>query len=353
MSMFKDMLGAEERLITNEYALDYEFVPKLLPFRENQQKQIVNCIKPLLQERNGQNIFVYGAPGIGKTAATRWVLRDLEENTEGVISIYINCWQKNTTFKIFLEICEILGYKFLQNKKTTELFKIIQKDLNEKCAVFVFDEIDKIEDFEFLYSILNEIYRKTIILITNHKEILADMEDRIKSRLVPESLEFKPYNADETFEILKQRARVSIVEGALTEEALQLISDSSLRRQDIRAGIHLLRESARTAEDDSSKKITIQHAEKAISKLENFQIKKSSDLEEDTRFILSIIKENSDKKIGDVFNAYKAKNGASAYKTFQRKIEKLSKLGFITANKVCDKTGNTTILSASKKLTEF
>ncbi len=351
--MFKDMLGAEERLITNEYALDYEFVPKLLPFRENQQKQIVNCIKPLLSDRNGRNLFVYGAPGIGKTAAAKWVLRDLEENTEGVVPIYINCWQKNTTFKIFLEICEFLGYKFLQNKKTTELFKIIKKDLNEKAAAFVFDEIDKIEDFEFLYSLLNDLYKKTIILITNHKEILVDMEERIKSRLVPESLEFKPYTPDETFEILKQRARISIVEGALSPEALRLIVDSSTKRQDIRSGIHLLRETTRIAEDASSKKIEITHAEKAISKLENFQIKKSTDLEEDTRFILTIIKENPDKKIGDVFNAYKAKGGMSAYKTFQRKVEKLNKLGFITANKICGKEGNTTILSTSKKLSEF
>ncbi|MBD3361666.1 AAA family ATPase [Candidatus Woesearchaeota archaeon] len=353
MSMFKDMLGAEERLITNEYALDYEFIPKLLPFREEKQKQIVNSIKPLLSERNGRNLFVYGAPGIGKTAAARWVLRDLEENTEGVIPIYVNCWQKNTSYKIFLDICEQMGYKFLQNKKTTELFRIIQKDLNTKAAAFIFDEIDKIEDFEFLYTLLNEIYHKSIILITNHKEILTDMEERIKSRLMPESLEFKPYNADETYEIIKQRARLAIVEGALTEEALGLIVDSATQKQDIRTGIHLLRESTRIAEDESSKKINIRHAEKAITKLEDFQIKKSSDLEEDTRFILSAIKENSEKKIGDIFNEYKQKGGVSAYKTFQRKVEKLNKLGFITANKVCDKNGNTTILSASKKLTEF
>jgi len=353
MSMFKDMLGAEERLITNEYALDYEFVPKMLPFREKQQKQIVNSIKPLVKGQNGRNMFVYGAPGIGKTAAAKWVLRDLEENTEGITQIYINCWQKNTTFKAFLGICEKLGHKFLQNKKTTELFKIIQKELNNTSAVLVFDEIDKAEDFEFLYSILNEIYKKTIILITNHKETLTDMEDRIKSRLLPESLEFKPYTQEETYEILKQRARISIVEGVLSEEALQLITDSSAQRKDIRVGIHLLRETARTAEDQSSKKITINHAEKTLSKLETFQIKKSTDLEEDTQLTLTAIKENSDKKIGDIFKAYKSKSGNSAYKTFQRKVDKLSKLGFITANKICDKKGNTTILSASKKLTEF
>lgn len=353
MSMFKNMLGADERLITNEYALDYEYVPKILPFREGQQRQIVNCIKPLMSDRGGRNILVYGAPGIGKTGAARWILRDLDENTEGIMPIYINCWQKNTTFKIFLEICEQLGYKFLQNKKTTELFKIIQTDLNKKAAAFVFDEIDKVEDYEFLYTILNEIYKKSLVLITNNKETLAEMEDRIKSRLLPESLEFLPYNKKETTEILTQRARISLVEGVLAPEALNLIIDKTSERKDIRTGIHLIREAAIIAEENSSKKITIEHAQNAIEKLENFQIKKPTDLEEDTHFILSVIKENSDKKIGDIFEAYKAKGGMSAYKTFQRKTEKLSQLGFITANKICGKEGNTTILSTTKKLTEF
>jgi cell division control protein 6 len=80
MSLFKDVLGAGESLFKNEESLDPEWVPKLLPHREMQQKAVANALKPLLQDRNGRNVFIFGAPGIGKTAATRVVLRDLEEN---------------------------------------------------------------------------------------------------------------------------------------------------------------------------------------------------------------------------------------------------------------------------------
>lgn len=353
MNLFDGILGDEESLFKNEDALDTEFVPKLLPFREGQQKEIILSIKPLMQNRNGKNLFICGAPGIGKTAATKWIFRDLEYNTDEVIPIYINCWQKNTTYKIIVEICHLLGYKFTQNKNTEELFKVVQNMANRKPIVFAFDEIDKVEDFDFLYSILNDIYKKSIFLITNYKEWLDKLEDRIKSRLLPEIIEFKSYDEKETSEILKQRTMYAFIPGVLDESAFSLISKTSTERGDIRAGLYLLREAGRVAESLSSKKITEEHAQKAIGKLEDFKIKKSTDLDEDTRLVLSVVKEHSDKKIGNLFEEYKKKGGTGAYKTFQRRIDKLSKAKFITTNKVTGKEGNTTIISYTKKLTEF
>ena len=353
MGLFEGMLGAGESLFKNEDALDTEFVPKLLPYRENQQKHIATCIKPLLQDRNGRNLFIYGAPGVGKTAAMRWVFRDLEDTTEAVVPIYINCWQKNTTYKIIVEICEQLGYRFTQNKNTEELFKVLQGILATKSIVFAFDEIDKTEDFDFLYSILNDIYKRSVFLITNYKEWLDQLEDRIKSRLLPEAIEFAQYNRTETAEILKHRIGYAFVPGVWDNKAFEMVVDKAAELKDIRAGLYLLREAGRAAEDNSSKKILPEHAEKAIEKLSDFKIKNSAELEDDSRLVLSVVKENSGQKIGDLYNIYKEKNGMGSYKTFQRRIDKLNESGFITANKVCGKEGNTTIVSYSKKLTEF
>ena len=52
-------------------------------------------------------------------------------------------------------------------------FTSIQDAVNnasEGDTVFVFDEVDKLEDLDFLYTILEEIYKKTVLLITNYKE---------------------------------------------------------------------------------------------------------------------------------------------------------------------------------------
>ena len=357
MALFKDMLHSDESLFKNELALDYSFLPKILPHREQQQRYIATIIKPLLTGKNGKNIFIYGAPGIGKTAAIRFVLNELEEETEEVVPVYINCWQKNTTFKILVDICEQLGYRLTHNKRTEELFQIVKNMLNKKAAVFAFDEVDNLEEIDFLYAILEDIYKKSILLITNDKEWLDNLDDRVKSRLLPESLEFKPYNLEETKDVLKQRVQYAFVSDVWDDDSFELIVKKTAEAQDIRIGLHLMRESGNIAEDKSSRKITLDYTNEAIKKIDEFTIKKSSDLTEDEQNILNLIKKNSEKKIGDLYNVYKEQGGELVYKSFQRKIEKLEKNKFVTVKKTSGGAdGNTSIVkyaTETKKLTEF
>ncbi len=357
MALFKDILHSDESLFKNELALDYSFLPKILPHREQHQRYIATIIKPLLNERSGKNLFVYGAPGIGKTAAMKFVINELEEETDEIHAIYINCWQKNTTFKIIVDICEQLGYKFTHNKRTEELFEIVKNIANKKAIVFVFDEVDKLEEVDFLYLILEDIYKKSVILVTNDKEWLSDLDDRVKSRLLAETLEFKPYNLVETRDVLKQRMDYAFFPDVWNEDAFELIVNKAAEVQDIRTGLHLMRETANITENKSSRKITLEHAREALGKLDEFTIKKSTDLTEEEQKILDIIKKNSDEKIGDLYLKYKELGGELVYKSFQRKIEKLDRDRFITVTKISGgKDGNTSIIkyaNVTKKLTEF
>jgi cell division control protein 6 len=350
------MLKSGESLFKDEIALDYEFLPKLLPYREKEQFYLANCIKPLLLKRNGKNLFVHGAPGIGKTAATRHVLRDLENETEEVIPIYVNCWKKNTSYKIILEICDILGYRFTQNKKTDELFGIVKQMINKKSAVFVFDEADKLEDFDFLYFILEEIYRKSVLLITNFKNWILNLDERVRSRLTAELIEFKQYNAEETKGILKHRLGYAFVHGVWQDDAFELVAKRAAELADIRSGLYLLKEAGLAAEEKANKKITIDHVNIAIEKLDDFSIKEKLDLDQESRNILELIKKNSNIKIGELFDIYRRYNGTLSYKSFQRKITNLQKNGFISVEKTeGGQEGNTTIIkyAETKKLTDF
>ncbi len=121
MALFKDILHSDQTLFKNDSALDTDFVPKILPFREKQQKYVASCIAPLLQDRTGRNLLISGPPGIGKTATVKYMFRELEDETDDIVILYINCWQKNTTFKIIVSICEELGYNLTHNKNTEEL----------------------------------------------------------------------------------------------------------------------------------------------------------------------------------------------------------------------------------------
>jgi len=120
--------------------------------------------------------------------------------------------------------------------------------------------------------------------------------------------------------------------------------------------LYLLREAGLIAEASSSKIISLEHAKEAITKLGEFSIKKADELDEESRKILDLIKENSGKKIGEVFKIYQSQGGELTYKSFQRKINKLDENKFITTEKIIGGAeGTTTILKPAidKKLTEF
>ncbi len=358
MGVFDDVLKGGESLVKNEIALDYSYIPKIVPYRESQMKAIAAAIKPLFQNRNARNVFIYGLPGVGKTVAVKHILQELEEQSEEITPFYINCWQKNTSFKILLEMCDIIGYRFVQNKRTEELFAVVKQYVNtsERAAVFVFDEADKIEDMDFIYNILEEVFRKSVILVANYREYVVELDERIRSRLTAEMLEFKAYNLSETRGVLKQRMDYSFAAGVWEADAFETVAQKTAAILDIRTGLYLMKEAALAAEARSSRKITSVDVAIAVKKLDEFSVKRTDELDDDSKKMLEIVKENSGQKIGDVYKAYQDSGGSAIYKTFQRKIAKLAEDRFITAKKIeGGKDGNTTIVSCNreKKLTEF
>ncbi len=355
MSLFKDMLKSGESLLRDTVILGYDFQPKVLKYRESEQLRFATAIRPLLQGHTGRNLFVYGSPGVGKTTACKHVLRELEEQSEEVIPLYINCWKENTTYKIYYKLCEDLGQKFLMNRKTGELLAMIKTKLNRHAAVFVFDEIDKLEDTDFLYSLLEDIYRKSIILLTNYRDIYSELDERIRSRLGPEFVNFRSYTEQEVAGILLHRREYAFVPESWDEDAFKEIVEKCVEAGDIRIGLYLMREAGILAEEKSSRRITDVHVAEAVKKADDFHIKPKEGLDDDLQLILQLIRENTGKKIGDIYSLYVEPGREMSYKSFQRRILKLEEAKFISTDKVQGKEGNTTIVhyAAERKLTEF
>ena len=133
--LFNTILKDNESLFMNELALDYGFIPKVIPFRENQQQYIASCIKPLFNSHSGKNLLITGSPGIGKTLAARYVLKQLEDETGEIIPLYINCWKKNTNYKALVEICNLLNIKFILSLTTDQLAKKVSQALSKKPVI--------------------------------------------------------------------------------------------------------------------------------------------------------------------------------------------------------------------------
>ena len=133
-----------------------------------------------------------------------------------------------------------------------------------------------------------------------------------------------------------------------------LVVDKTYQLKDIRSGLYLLKESALAAEERASRTITKEHIQKAIHKLEEFKIKNTADLQDDTKRILDLIKDTNSGKIGDLYKAYQQAGGTASYKTFQRKVNKLADGKFITIKKTQGGTeGNTTLIAYNTTLDQF
>lgn len=260
-----------ESIFINPAVLEQMFLPRLLPYREEQHKYLAECIKPLFKRRNGTNLLITGAPGIGKTACVRFILRKLMEETENIMPVYINCWKRDTSPKIINEIARQLGVKLIEKIPSDELFdRLIIRFNKYDGVIFAFDEIDRVKDYDFLYRILEDIQYKTIFLVTNVSEWIAKMDRRLVSRLLLDRLEFKPYNFEETRGILYERQKHAFAPNSWVYDAFENIIKKTFSLKDIRVGLFLMKVAGEIVEGRGVGKIEVKDVEKALEKLKDF-----------------------------------------------------------------------------------
>ena len=126
-------------LLINPAILEQTFLPRLLPYREEQHKYLAECIKPLFERRNGTNLIITGTPGIGKTACVKFVFRMLVEETDNIMPIYVNCWKRDTSPKIINEIARKMDLKLIDKMSSDEIFdRLIEKFSKYDGVVFAF-----------------------------------------------------------------------------------------------------------------------------------------------------------------------------------------------------------------------
>jgi len=325
-SLFKDILMENESIIKNESVLDFEFLPDQFSYREPEKKEIAFSIKPLLEGRKPFNLFVYGEAGIGKTSCVKYVYRDLSKNVSSITPVYVNCWESSSSYNILCEIARQLGLVFVDGKSSKQIFDmIVDKVRKTKGVTLCLDEIDKLCEFSFLYSLSNHSDKISTIMVTNNKKFLMHLDSRIVSRLSPSSLEFKNYTHKELYDILAERVKLGFVKGSFDESIIELVVEETIKQNsDVRKGIFLLRESGLNAEKASRKKVTREDFEKAKKALADFSVKPLTNLRDDEALIIELVKKNEGVNTGKLYNLYRANGGALAERSFRRYLKKLA-----------------------------
>jgi len=316
-------------LIKNEDILSYDYVPKLLPYREGQIQEIANSIKPMLNGLKGNNLFIYGAPGIGKTASIKWVLRELEDVTDEVIPLYVNCWNLKTKYFIFSEMAKQLKLVFTQGKSAEHILQIIENKLKDKNSVFVFDEVDKAENSDFLYQIVSLFPKSSILLVSNAFDYVAKMDSRIRSRLMVRNLEFKPYNQNEILGILNERVKLAIKPGVIPLDLIKRIAFEVYNRNgDLRIGLFIIRELVKSAEEEGLEKVKVEDLDLILEEIKGSIIEEGQLNSEEERIVESV-KEKNGGISGEIYEIYKSKGGKLSYRSFKRYIDNLERLNIL------------------------
>ncbi len=262
-----DLLKDEESLFTSPGILDIEYLPRLMPYREEQQKYMADCIKRL--PSLGTNVLIHGPPGIGKTACLRWVFRELRDAEDSaIVPVLINCWQDTDLQKMVLSLCRQFGINTAY-RSPDELKSVVMHRLrSQKAVALAFDEIDRIHDQTFLYHFLEELPHKSIFMVSTKKDWLASLDTRVRSRLMPEMLEFEPYDMEQTKGILVERKKHAFVPGVWEDDAFEIVAAKCFGRGDIRTGLAMMKASGLAAERDASRRITAEHVKESIRKLQ-------------------------------------------------------------------------------------
>ena len=96
------------------------------------------------------------------------------------------------------------------------------------------------------------------------------------------------------------------------------------------------------------RKILLEDATLALEKLDEYNIERCDNLEEDLKFILNMIRKNNHLKMSELFKVYQEKAGEGSYRSFSRKINKLADDKFISLEKKSGGAeGTTTIVNVS------
>jgi cell division control protein 6 len=351
-------------LFINKEAMRPTFTPEILPHRENEINDLASVLAPALKEETPSNVFIYGKPGTGKTAVTKFVGKELlrkgNEIGKKVNFIYINCEIVDTQYRLLQNIANHFIDSWHERIPftgwpTDEVYSKLKQMIEKEggVTVIILDEVDKLKGDEALYnlSILNndlENARISIVGLSNDLKFTEFLDPRVKSRLGEENMIFPPYNAGELSDILNQRIEIALKPGSIDDEVVPLCSALAAQEHgDARRALDLLRMSAELAERARSPRITKKHVRLAQNKIEIDRIiEVVRTLPNQSKIILISIliqdehirKKNASATIttGEVYEIYKklCKKSRSDILTQRRVadlISELDMLGIITA----------------------
>lgn len=286
---------------SNRDALSDHYTPRELVGRDKELAQYKEYLEPAVWGEDPNNIFLYGKTGVGKTAATKYLVSALEEDVAEyddthVESIHVNCDGLSTSYRVAVAIVNAIrdphdrisesGYS------TSEVYDMMWRELDQiaegtpptqtPIVLLVLDEVDHTEVGEdsILYQLSraeeNENLHQTrigVIGISNDLTFSDQLSPKVNSSLCQKKIFFETYDADELRAVLQQRAEVAFKDGALKQGVIPLCAAYGRKQSgDAREALDLLRAAGDIARNDDRETVTEADVETGQSRVERENI---------------------------------------------------------------------------------
>ena len=302
MAEIDSIFADDVELIKNADILEEDYTPDQILCRDDALQQYTSVFKPIYKGRPPQNAFLYGDTGVGKTAATKYLRKNLEHDIAqknehlsaadqiSLNIVWINCENfttaehKTSSYQVAVGIVNRLRD---QGNRITgtgyapqDVYDIMYEELDnyDGTVLVILDEVDKIGgDDTLLYELPRsrdigyvENVRVGVIGISNDYTFRKNLSPKVKDSLCETEIKFPAYNAEELSDILSARAKLALHEDAYTHETIALCSALAYQEASgsARRAIRLLRRSAEIGEERGTEQVQEAHIRQADKDLE-------------------------------------------------------------------------------------
>lgn len=272
-------------------ALLEEWTPDELVGRDDELQQYHAALQPVINNESPSNIFLYGKSGVGKTAATRYLLNTLERDAAEVdgldlTTIEINCDGLNSSYQVAVALVNELRDPADQISNTgypqASVYQFLFEELDQVggTVLIVLDEVDHIQDDSLLYKLPRARSNSDVteaklgvIGISNDLDFRAQLSSKVRSSLCEKEVSFSAYDAGELRLVLQQREAVAFRNGVLDDGVVQMCAAYGAKDSgDARQALDLLLEAGDIARENNDDLVTELHVRQARRRLQTDQV---------------------------------------------------------------------------------
>ncbi len=339
-----DILMHDETIFRDIRVFNPDYVPDKFLHRESQMNALTLCLRPALRGGKPINAVVVGSCATGKTTAVKKVFEKVEEYSDKILCVYINCQLHTTRYNIFSQIYQkIFGHLPPETGiPVSRIYEKIMKHLKSKdqALVVALDDVNYLfhnkNANKIFYDILRayeefEGVRTGLFAVISDIEFRYILDKNVNSVFIPQEIIFNPYNYGEMRSILEERVKAGFYPDVISDEILDEVTENTNSVGDLRIGIDLLGLLGNIAEADASKTIEEKHLKTAIQNTGSISLRNTlQNLSENEKVLLELIIESEDQHL-IAGNLYKNLDDIKplSYASFDRLLNKLEFLRLI------------------------